>query len=44
MVGAAMAVGTSAAIYAGYKGVKGVAHDCDNTLESSWTKYHNDVL
>ena len=44
MVGAAIAVGTSAAIYAGYKGVKGVAHDCDNTLESSWTKYHNDVF
>ena len=44
MVGAAIAVGTSAAIYAGYKGVKGVAHDCDNTLESSWNKFHIDVL
>lgn len=44
MVGAAIAVGTSAAIYAGYKGVKGVAHDCDNTLESSWNLFHNDVL
>lgn len=44
MVGAAIAVGTSAAIYAGYKGVKGVAHDCDNTLESSWNKFHNDVF
>ena len=44
-VGAALiAVGTSAAIYAGYKGVKGVAHDCDNTLESSWNKFHNDVF
>ena len=44
MVGAAIAVGTSAAIYAGYKGVKGVAHDCDNTLESSWNLFHTDVL
>lgn len=44
MVGAAIAVGTSAAIYAGYKGVKGVAHDCDNTLGSSWNKFHIDVL
>ena len=44
MVGAAIAVGTSAAIYAGYKGVKGVAHDCDNTLESSWSRFHNDVF
>lgn len=44
MVGAAIAVGTSAAIYAGYKGVKGVAHDCDNTLGSSWNLFHNDVL
>ena len=44
MVGAAIAVGTSAAIYAGYKGVKGVAHDCDNTLGSSWNLFHTDVL
>ncbi len=44
MVGAAIAVGTSAAIYAGYKGVKGVAHDCDNTLGSSSNKFHIDVL
>lgn len=44
MVGAAIAVGTLAAGYAGYRGIKGVAHDCDNTLESSWTKYHNDVF
>lgn len=44
MVGAAIAVGTSAAVYAGYKGVKGVAHDCDNTLESSWSRFHNDVF
>lgn len=44
MVGAAIAVGTTAAIYAGYKGVKGVAHDCDNTLESSWNLFHTDVL
>lgn len=44
MVGAAIAVGTSAAVYAGYKGVKGVAHDCDNTLESSWNQFHINVL
>ncbi len=44
MVGAAIAVGTTAAIYAGYKGVKGVAHDCDNTLGSSWNLFHTDVL
>lgn len=44
MVGAAIAVGTSAAIYAGYKGVKGVAHDCDNTLESSWNSAHPSVF
>ena len=44
MVGAAIAVGTSAAVYAGYRGVKGVAHDCDNTLESSWSRFHNDVF
>ena len=44
MVGAAIAVGTTAAIYAGYKGVKGVAHDCDNTLESSWNSFHNNVF
>ena len=44
MVGAAIAVGTSAAIYAGYKGVKGVAHDCDNTLGSSWKSAHPSVF
>ena len=44
MVGAAIAVGTSAAVYVGYKGVKGVAHDCDNTLESSWNQFHINVL
>ncbi|MBF1634842.1 MAG: DUF4280 domain-containing protein [Prevotella sp.] len=44
MVGAAIAVGTLAAGYAGYRGIKGVAHDCDNTLESSWNKFHNDVF
>ena len=44
MVGAAIAVGTSAAIYAGYKGVKGVAHDCDNTLGSSWNSAHPSVF
>lgn len=44
MVGAAIAVGTSAAVYAGNKGVKGVAHDCDNTLESSWNQFHINVL
>ena len=44
MVGAAIAVGTTAAIYAGYKGVKGVAHDCDNTLESSWNSAHPSVF
>ena len=44
MVGAAIAVGTLAAGYAGYKGVKGVAHDCDNTLGSSWNLFHTDVL
>lgn len=44
MVGAAIAVGTTAAIYAGYKGVKGVAHDCDNTLGSSWNSAHPSVF
>lgn len=44
MVGAAIAVGTSAAVYAGYRGVKGVAHDCDNTLESSWNSAHPSVF
>ena len=44
MVGAAIAVGTLAAGYAGYRGIKGVAHDCDNTLESSWSRFHNDVF
>ena len=44
MVGAAIAVGTSAAVYAGYRGMKGVAHDCDNTLESSWNLSHVNVL
>ena len=44
MVGAAIAVGTLAASYAGYRGIKGVAHDCDNTLESSWSRFHNDVF
>lgn len=44
MVGAAIAVGTLAAGYAGYRGIKGVAHDCDNTLESSWNLFHTDVL
>ena len=44
MVGAAIAVGTTAAVYAGYKGVKGVAHDCDNTLESSWNSAHPSVF
>ena len=44
MVGAAIAVGTTAAIYAGYRGVKGVAHDCDNTLGSSWNSFHNNVF
>ena len=44
MVGAAIAVGTSAAVYAGYRGIKGVAHDCDNTLESSWNRFHNNVF
>ena len=44
MVGAAIAVGTLAAGYAGYRGIKGVAHDCDNTLESFWNKFHNDVF
>lgn len=44
MVGAAIAVGTSAAVYAGYRGVKGIAHDCDNTLESSWNSAHPSVF
>ena len=44
MVGAAIAVGTTAAIYAGYRGVKGVVHDCDNTLESSWNSAHPSVF
>ncbi|MEZ7705008.1 PAAR-like protein [Prevotella melaninogenica] len=44
MVGAAIAVGTLAAGYAGYRGIKGVAHDCDNTLESSWNPFHNNVF
>ena len=44
MVGAAIAVGTLAAGYAGYRGIKGVAHDCDNTLGSSWNLFHTDVL
>lgn len=44
MVGAAIAVGVTATVYAGYKGIKGVAHDCDNTLESPWQLFHSDVL
>ena len=44
MVGAAIAVGTLAAGYAGYRGIKGVAHDCDNTLESPWNPFHNNVF
>lgn len=43
-MGAAIAVGTLAAGYAGYRGIKGVAHDCDNTLESSWNPFHNNVF
>ena len=41
---AAIVIGVGALAYAGYKGVKGVAHDCDNTLESSWQLFHSDVL
>lgn len=44
MVGAAIAVGTLAAGYAGYRGIKGVAHDCDNTLGSSWNSAHPSVF
>lgn len=44
MVGAAIAAGTTVATYAGYKGVKEIAHDCDNTLELFWNSTHPSIL
>lgn len=41
---AAIVIGVGALAYAGYKGVKGVAHDCDNTLESLWNSPHPKVF